>query len=500
MATEADVPDFYTALNNALTETSQFEPLLDHPVFRDRLKGICCWIANSNDVADLANAVWLRLMKLKVSELPRFRTESQLFGWMAKLANNVYRDQQRHRLETMICSEREKHWPESSAEVPEKFIDEYMDHVDKCAYHAELMLLEQQEAEQELRSIFRLARGLDSQGHLLRGELLEKTIADHERRLAGWKKELQTTNHPFDHIALYNGDRQIASCGRFFDFSRHESINDLDPKAGLQIRGINNVENKDALLGSYALKGVRHEGVEQLLALDNGYTVGLKVIRLNERTFAIDFRCVETETLAELNPELEHTGNYDKSIHWPGEMGVSQRVSAIQLIQSQLHRTYHWLLCCVATLKITNWNWTSSFVKTWVTPSRPIQIGIILLAVGLICENSIYLNQWLTTKFTQQNTFTSFHALVSGRCPPKREGNSASNCAAPDRYRPMMRDPSDTEQKMVSTVKPLILAAGFEAVNAKQRPAKLVKYTSRVRGNTAATTCNDSVAAVRKQK
>jgi hypothetical protein len=63
-----------------------------------------------------------------------------------------------------------------------------------------------------------------------------------------------------------------------------------------------------------------------------------------------------------------------------------------------------------------------------------------------------------------------------------------------------MRDASDTEQKTVSTVKPLIIATGIEAVNAKQRPAKLVKYTSRVRRNTAATTCNDSVAAVRQQK
>ncbi|HVI71641.1 MAG TPA: hypothetical protein VM656_09165, partial [Pyrinomonadaceae bacterium] len=101
----------------------------------------------------------------------------------------------------------------------------------------------------------------------------------------------------FNLIALYNGSRQIASCGSFFDFSRHESINELDAQAGLQIRGINRSEEEDVLLGSYALDGVRHDGDEQVLPLRNGYTVGLRVIQLDEKTFVIGLRCVDSESI-----------------------------------------------------------------------------------------------------------------------------------------------------------------------------------------------------------
>jgi len=145
--------------------------------------------------------------------------------------------------------------------------------------------------ERALRMKFRLARGLDSQGRLLEGKMLTQAIAENERRLASWK---EATNSPFNQIALYNGSRQIASCGNFFDFSRHESINELDPPAGLQIRGINRSEEEDVLLGSYALEGVQHDGEEQVLALRNGYTVGLRVVQLDEKTFAIGFSCVDS--------------------------------------------------------------------------------------------------------------------------------------------------------------------------------------------------------------
>ena len=149
------------------------------------------------------------------------------------------------------------------------------------------------EMERELRTKFRLARGLDSQGRLLEGKQLTQAIAENERRLASWKKE----SGAFNLIALYNGSRQIASCGSFFDFSRHESINELDPEAGLQIRGINRSEEEDVLLGSYALTGVRHDGEEQVLPLPNGYTVGLRVIRLDDNTFVVGFRCVDSELI-----------------------------------------------------------------------------------------------------------------------------------------------------------------------------------------------------------
>lgn len=159
--------------------------------------------------------------------------------------------------------------------------------------------------ERELRMKFRLARGLDSQGRLLEGKLLTQAIAENERRLASWKKESEA----FNLIALYNGSRQIASCGSFFDFGRHESINELDPQAGLQIRGINRSEEEDVLLGSYALDGVRHDGDEQVLPLGNGYTVGLSVIRLDEKTFVIGFRCVDSESMKQLSYTEDFTAS-----------------------------------------------------------------------------------------------------------------------------------------------------------------------------------------------
>jgi len=149
--------------------------------------------------------------------------------------------------------------------------------------------------EQELRMKFRLARGLDRQGRLLRGKMLTRAIEENERRWASWKRESQPCL--FNQIALYNGSRQIASCGNFLDFSRHESINQLDAEAGLQIRGINRSEEEDVLLGAYALAGVRHNGEEQFLPLPNGYTVGLRVVQLDEERFALGFRCVDSESL-----------------------------------------------------------------------------------------------------------------------------------------------------------------------------------------------------------
>ena len=196
-------------------------------------------------------------------------------------------------LKAMTCTDESKGWPRSSSEVPADLLDQYMDHAEECPHHAELMLLEHRETEQELRRKFRLARGLDSEGRLLRGKMLVRAIEDNERVLASWTKEREAAKSPFNHVALYNGSRQIVSCGSFFDFSKHESINELDPQAGLQIRGRNRSEERDVLLGSCALAGVRHDGQEQVLPLRNGYTIGLRVIRLDEKTFAVGFRCVD---------------------------------------------------------------------------------------------------------------------------------------------------------------------------------------------------------------
>ena len=310
MATDANFSDFKTFLVKALTDTKQFELLVVHPEFRNRLTRICRPIAQPDDATELVQEICARLLKdVGARELPNFTTQHQFFAWLTTLANNAHLSKRRQMIESMTCADEEKRWPMFSSEVSVDLIDEYMDHVEQCVYHAELMLLEEKEMEQQLRLTFRQARGLDSEGRLLRGSKLAAAIADHERRLANWKKEEEETNFLFKHIGLYNGGREIASCGRFFDFSRHESVNELDPQAGLQIRGINSVEDQDVLLGFYALAGVRHEGQEQLLPLDNGYTVGLRVVPLNPRTFEVNFRCVETGMMEELAYRQDYNKN-----------------------------------------------------------------------------------------------------------------------------------------------------------------------------------------------
>jgi hypothetical protein len=202
-------------------------------------------------------------------------------------------------IDMATCIEKTKSWPDASADVSLEEIEKFLDHAKACPYHAELLRKEERQEEESLRSVFRLARGLDSHGDVLQGRVLDAAIAEQERRLKFWKPEVNA-KFPFSHIALYNGGREIASCGKFLDFRKHESVNELDPRAGIQIRGFTSSdEEKDLLLGFYPLDGVRHDGDEQLLPLDNGYTVGLRICRQDEKTFAVHFRCVESSVIEE---------------------------------------------------------------------------------------------------------------------------------------------------------------------------------------------------------
>ena len=327
----------------------------------------------------------------------------------ADLPDFVHASKRRQLIEIMTCIDESHGWPSSSAEVPIDLIDEYMDHAEECAYHAELMLLEEEEMEMELQLMFRLARGLDSHGRLLRGTVLVEAIAENERRLASWKKGSEATNSPFNHIALYNGVREIVSCGSFFDFSRHESINELDPQAGLQIRGINSREEKDVLLGSYALAGVRHEGEEQVLPLQNGYTVGLRVIRLDEKTFAVGFRCVDSATMEKLNYRQDfHIGPRKGSDCYSYIENSPEVCSRVLLVASPFRKRERlasaaWLMSLERTwLALVNfgrtvqWNLESGTKLLWKAfTERPnvVQLGSTLLLVILLFEAVTYLRQ-----------------------------------------------------------------------------------------------------------
>jgi len=405
MTTDADLSDFKAALHDALIENRQFGQLLVYPQFRNRIMRICRWIAGPDEIEDLFHEVCLKLLNHVVAgDLPALQTQHQFFGWVEDLASNVYLSKRRERIELMDCTEGSKGWPRSSSEVSITLIDAYMDHAVKCAYHAELMLLEEREMEQEIRTVFRLARGLDSQGRLLRGAMLIETIADYDHRLESWKREREATNFPFHHIALYNGVRQIASCGRFFDFSRHESVNELDTHFGLQIRSINASEQEDVLLGSYALTGVRHDGEERVLSLMNGYTIGLRVIQLDEKTFAIGFRCVESEMMEKLSHMQDFTVAGGK---------VSDRISEIKddlgnVLAANLFGKLKrlgpvtWSVDLGRSwLAIVNWSrairrglesQTKSFFKTFTKKLNVVQLGITLLLVALLFKGTAYLS------------------------------------------------------------------------------------------------------------
>jgi hypothetical protein len=193
------------------------------------------------------------------------------------------------------CNEKTRQWPDFLADVSQDDMDDFLAHSEACPYHAQVLRAE----EEELRSIFRLARGLDRTGRVLAGEELQVAIAEQETRLEEWKATCDAET-PFGLISLYNGGSLIASCGEFLGLVEHQSLHELDPKLGLQIRARCGAdEDRDVLLGFYVLSGARHEGDERLLHLDNGYTVGLKVKELVDENFQINFRCVENSVIEE---------------------------------------------------------------------------------------------------------------------------------------------------------------------------------------------------------
>jgi hypothetical protein len=296
----------------------------------------------------------------------------------------------------MTCTDESRRWPRSSSEVPAVLIDEYLDHAEECAYHAQLMLLEQRQMEQELRMKIRLARGLDRQGCLLKGTMLVQAIAENESRLANWNKE-SDANFPFNQIALYNGGRLIASCGNFFDFSRHESINELDSQAGLQIRGINRSDEGDVLLGSYALAGVRHDGEEQMLPLKNGYTVGLRVIRLDDKTFTVGFRCVDSASMEKLSYRQDFAAGGGRvsdcisGIENPSCPSRKRLGSAAWYVS--LKRMWLALVDCGRAVHWSLENRTSSFFKALTEKPNVVQLGATLLLVVLLIEGAGSLRQ-----------------------------------------------------------------------------------------------------------
>ncbi|HEX3250517.1 MAG TPA: hypothetical protein VHS05_13895 [Pyrinomonadaceae bacterium] len=193
------------------------------------------------------------------------------------------------------CTESTEGWPDAPGDVSPDAEDAFLAHVARCPFHAEAF-----DAEIALtRSVFRLARGLNPHGRILRDRELRVAIADHDRRYKLWEEVAEEMMLPFHRIYLANRGEDIVCSGQFFDFRIYEGDHRLDTVAGLQIFGVVLEERTtmDVLLGYYPLRGVKHTGEEQFLPITNDYTIGLRVTQLSDRDFNIRFRCVENEVL-----------------------------------------------------------------------------------------------------------------------------------------------------------------------------------------------------------
>lgn len=186
------------------------------------------------------------------------------------------------------CKDHDKTWANTTDDVAPEQLEEYLKHAETCDYHAHQLMAE----DEQLRSVFRIARGVDSESAFLFGADLERAIKNQKRQSAFWAKEVSKKEVPFTHLVLRNAGKEIACFGEFFQLQKHEGTHWLNVEAGLQILGVLDVEPSDeVLLGYYPLSNVRHAG-EQFLRLNDDYVVALEVTELGFHTFQIQFRCV----------------------------------------------------------------------------------------------------------------------------------------------------------------------------------------------------------------
>jgi hypothetical protein len=244
-------------------------------------------------------------------------------------------------------------WPNAPSDVSPDAVDAFLAHVAGCQFHQKALDAE----EEQIRSRFRLARGLDALGRILVGSDLDRTVKAHDQNHAAWKRIAKEMNRPFKRIYLSNRGDLVAGSGKFFIFRKYEGNHRLDPEAGLQLWGVI-AEGKsipDVHLGFYPLTGVRHTGQEQFLPLENGYVVGLRVEQLSEEEFNIGFRCVENEILERERAAAIHTDN---------QTGPVDQATPLRRITAMLR----WM--------VPTWRWTTARLRSfaWSFRSEPLSL------------------------------------------------------------------------------------------------------------------------------
>src|SRR5258705_5720713 len=104
-------------------------------------------------------------------------------------------------METMKrCTSHSEKWPDSIDQVAPEKLDDYLVHAEACAYHEQSLLAE----DEGLRSMFKLARGLDPEARILFDTELEDAVGEHRRRRARWAEEVSKKQMPFTRLALRN--------------------------------------------------------------------------------------------------------------------------------------------------------------------------------------------------------------------------------------------------------------------------------------------------------
>src|SRR5258708_3707774 len=104
------------------------------------------------------------------------------------------------------CTETTERWLKMPSDDSPDELEAFFAHVEVCPFHAEVFRAE----EERLRSMCRLARGLDSHGRLLVGSELESAITKLDHGRAIWKEVAPDMKLPFKRIYLSNRGEDIA--------------------------------------------------------------------------------------------------------------------------------------------------------------------------------------------------------------------------------------------------------------------------------------------------
>lgn len=191
------------------------------------------------------------------------------------------------------CTATTGRWPDALVDVSPDEEEEFLAHAEGCPYHAAALQAEDEQFVGGLRKDYRLARVL-GRGRILEGEELVSAV---ESRRAGsnrWREAAAKLELPFSYIALYCNGAEIARYSKLYKLKMHDGVHELEPDSWIEVWAVIVSEGRkvEDRLGSYHLTDA---GMELSVPLGNGDKASLKVSGLDDGTFGVEFRFIETE-------------------------------------------------------------------------------------------------------------------------------------------------------------------------------------------------------------